>query len=225
MASINDSVSYVTDDDDLIITTLIGGVLLLLGFLIIPAFVYIGYLYKVMKTEIAQTGDGTMPEMTDWGDLIIDGLRVTGLFVVYAVITALIVGVLFAIESQTLLYVAIPLIFLISFIYPMIVLRMAAKDKITAGFDIKKILEYSFTKEYIIVVIMVFFFTIALNVVSSILFIIPILGWLAGAALVFAGAVVFFHMYAQAYNEIDEYKGGQDTHSEDTDSGFEADWD
>lgn len=56
---------------------LIGGVLGLLGFLLVPAFFVQGYLVRVLR--VAVDGGDEPPVFDEWGDLLVDGLK---LFVV-----------------------------------------------------------------------------------------------------------------------------------------------
>ena len=47
----------------------IGGILGLLTVLVIPAFLVVGYLVRVLEETVA--GDEVPPEFTDWGGLLI----------------------------------------------------------------------------------------------------------------------------------------------------------
>lgn len=218
MVSTSDAISYVKDDDDVIMTTLIGALLLLGSILIIPAFIYMGYLYRVARTEVTNTGDGSMPELTDWGRMFFDGLRVTVLVFAYTMVL-LAVAVVAGLANEQLVLLVFPLVFVLSYVYPMALLHMAEEDSLAAGFNLKSIFKYAFTAKYFVTVIIVFFLSLALNIVSGILLIIPILGWIAGFMVTFGGAVVFFHLYAQAFNELKDEK---DRVSDSSD--YEADW-
>ena len=78
------SLSYLRDSDDAIKTTAIGGVLLLLSPLLIPVFIVLGYVMRVLR----RTADGhdEPPVFDEWGDLLIDGLKAFLIMFVYSVL-------------------------------------------------------------------------------------------------------------------------------------------
>jgi hypothetical protein len=63
---------------------LILGILSILSFLIIPAFLYLGYLFKILNASIA--GVDELPEFGEWGEMFVDGLKVFLVLLVYTVI-------------------------------------------------------------------------------------------------------------------------------------------
>jgi hypothetical protein len=67
---------------------LILGILSILSFLIIPAFLYVGYLFRILKASIA--GVEELPEFGEWGEMFMDGLKVFAVLLVYTVIPTVI---------------------------------------------------------------------------------------------------------------------------------------
>ncbi|HOK72086.1 MAG TPA: DUF4013 domain-containing protein [Methanothermobacter sp.] len=65
------------------------GILFLLSFLIIPAFLALGYLFRALKTTMA--GFDELPEFDEWGEMIIDGLKVFIVTIVYMIIPMIVI--------------------------------------------------------------------------------------------------------------------------------------
>ena len=68
---------------------LIGGIVIALSFLVIGLPFFLGYITRCMK-EIVK-GNGVMPEWDDIGLMFVDGIRMTGVFLVYLLIYVLII--------------------------------------------------------------------------------------------------------------------------------------
>jgi hypothetical protein len=63
---------------------LILGIFLILSFLIIPGFLYVGYLFRTLKASFA--GSDELPEFREWGGMFIDGLKVFVVLLVYTIV-------------------------------------------------------------------------------------------------------------------------------------------
>ncbi len=65
---------------------LIGSLIVLAGFAIplIPFFFLYGYMVQIMRRIIVDKGDPYLPEWDDWGRLFVDGARLLGAVMVYA---------------------------------------------------------------------------------------------------------------------------------------------
>jgi hypothetical protein len=70
---------------------LIGGIVIALSLLVIGLPFFLGYITRCMK-EIVK-GNGVMPEWDDIGLMFVDGIRMTGVFLVYLLIYLLIIMV------------------------------------------------------------------------------------------------------------------------------------
>lgn len=88
---ITESIDYLRNSEDWVKTVLIGGVLSLLSALIIPTFLVIGYLLRVLRATMR--GDEEPPVFDDWGDLAVDGLKGFVIGFVYFLIPAIVVGI------------------------------------------------------------------------------------------------------------------------------------
>lgn len=85
---ISDAIKYPASDWKKLI---ILGVFYLLGFLIIPLFFAIGYVFRALKATIA--GFDELPEFDEWGGMFVDGLKVFVVSLVYLIIPLIIIGV------------------------------------------------------------------------------------------------------------------------------------
>lgn len=79
---LEDALAYPRRDDDWLKTVLIGGAMVLLSFLILPALVVQGYYLRV----IGQGSGDDPPTFTDWGELLVDGLKAFVVILVYGAI-------------------------------------------------------------------------------------------------------------------------------------------
>lgn len=95
---ISDSLSYPSQDWKKV---LIFGILFLISFLIIPAFLVMGYFFRVLKGSIA--GFDELPDFDEWGEMFIDGLKIFVVQFVYFLIPAIVIliGVWASIASMS----------------------------------------------------------------------------------------------------------------------------
>ena len=84
---ISDSLRYPTSNWSKVV---ILGVLFLFSFLIIPLFLALGYIFRVVKTSLA--GLDELPNFEAWGGMMVEGIK---LFLVYLIYTlpAIIIGI------------------------------------------------------------------------------------------------------------------------------------
>jgi len=68
---LEDGLSYPIRGDWIGRIIIIGGVLGFLSVLLLPAFVIVGYLVRVLEQTI--DGEDVPPEFDDWGDLLMKG--------------------------------------------------------------------------------------------------------------------------------------------------------
>ncbi|BDZ69711.1 DUF4013 domain-containing protein [Methanobacterium petrolearium] len=83
---ISNSLSYPSQDWKKL---LILGILFLISFLIIPAFLVMGYFFRILKGSIA--GFDELPDFDEWGEMFIDGLKLFIVQFVYFLIPAIII--------------------------------------------------------------------------------------------------------------------------------------
>lgn len=81
---LSDALSFPRSGDDWFPTLVIGGLLTVLSFFVIPAFILQGYYVRVLRA--VATGDDEAPSFTDWGGLLVDGLKLFVINVAYSLV-------------------------------------------------------------------------------------------------------------------------------------------
>ena len=84
---ISDSLRYPSSDW---IKVLILGVLFIISFLIIPLFLAMGYMFRVIKASLA--GVEELPTFDEWGVMFVDGIKLFLVYLIYS-LPAIIIGV------------------------------------------------------------------------------------------------------------------------------------
>ena len=84
---ISDSLRYPSSDW---IKVLILGVLFIISFLIIPLFLAMGYMFRVIKASLA--GVEELPTFDEWGEMFVDGIKLFLVYLIYS-LPAIIIGV------------------------------------------------------------------------------------------------------------------------------------
>jgi hypothetical protein len=77
---VSDSIKYPTSNWGKV---LILGVIMIASFLIVPVFLLIGYLFRIIKATLA--GLDELPEFDEVGEMFIDGLKVFVVGIVYSI--------------------------------------------------------------------------------------------------------------------------------------------
>lgn len=65
------------------------GILFLMGFLIVPAFMSLGYIFRVLKWSVANVDE--LPDFDMWGEMFFDSLKVFIVQLVYFIIPSAII--------------------------------------------------------------------------------------------------------------------------------------
>ena len=156
---IGDALRYPTSDWMKVIGL---GILFLLGFLIVPLFLALGYSFRALKATIA--GFDELPDFDEWGDMFIDGLKVFVVTIIYMIIPIIIIfaGILTGLSSVNVttlpigytsmtnlaimqsmgISIGIALIFAIIFglLWAIAIAHMAFNNSLRAAFRINEIL-------------------------------------------------------------------------------------
>lgn len=83
---ISDSLSYPSQDWKKV---LILGILTIISILVIPAFLVMGYFFRILKSSIA--GFDELPDFDEWGEMFIDGLKIFVVQFVYLLIPLIVI--------------------------------------------------------------------------------------------------------------------------------------
>lgn len=217
-----DAIEFPTTADDWIQTVIIGGALSALGFLILPAIVVQGYTVRVARA--AARGE-TAPSFTDWGELLVDGVKLLVLQLVAAVAVlvplAVVLGVVGTAAglsgSRTLggiaVLIAVLLIGLLGLVLgyflPAAVANFAIEDSLAAAFDLRTVGDGALSADYATAWLLAVLIGFVGGLVGGALSVI-----LVGFLLVFYTQVVTYYLFGRGFVAglgVDATPGGAGT--------------
>jgi hypothetical protein len=205
--------------DDWIGRIVIGGVLGFLSVLVVPAFLIVGYLVRVLEGTIG--GDEVPPEFTDWGDLLMKGVIGTIIGIAYTVIPVVAYGVVIAVVAGTggavggdagaligavgvLLALAfIPVLFLVYYAVPAALSAYAARGELGAAFDPDLLKPALFSTEYLVAVLMPIVVAIV-TWIATVVLAVTVVGLLLVPFVQFYGQVAVFRMFGTAFATVND---------------------
>ena len=218
---LSDALWFLKRSDDWVATTIIGGVLSLLSVLILPAFVLQGYFVRAMQA--AARGDDAAPSFTDWGGLIVDGLKlfvVTFVWALVAIVPALVLsaiiglGTFTVVESTTgpgmasdpagsvgfgIVTIVAGLLFfglslVAAYLVPAASANFAIEGNLGAGFDVRTILSGALTAEYAVAWLLAIVVAVVLGTVGSFLAVL-----IVGVFVLFYVQVATYYLWARGF--------------------------
>lgn len=220
MPTIEEAVRYPMEGEDWLMTILIGGVLSIFGFLIIPLLAVYGYLLRVLERSL--DGDPQPPSFGDWGNLIIDGVKVAVIGIVYSIIPGIVFAVTVggsiaaiatgtrggAAAGLTGLTVGFFLSIVLSLVFGYVgvagLINFASENRLGAAFDVGTLSTIVLSREYAtawLLSIVVFF---AAAIVAGVLNIVPFLGAIASAFIFFYAQVVAANLWTGGFSDAKE---------------------
>ena len=217
---ISESINYLRNGEDWVKTVLIGGVLGLLSILIIPTFLVIGYLLRVVRATMR--GDEEPPEFDEWGDMAVDGLKGFAIVFVYALVPAIIAlvfgfagligiiagggsdvaGAFGGIVTLLGLLVAFVLSIAAAYLIPAALANYAETDRMGAAFEFGELRPILVSGKYATAWLMAFVVLFAASIVVGILNVVPILGFVVGAFVTFYASVAAYYIIGKTWGEL-----------------------
>lgn len=168
----------------------IGGLLILTSFLIVPGILLQGYSARVLRS--AALGEETPPAFGDWGEMLVDGLKLYVISLAYIIIPyAIFLASVFsvggsdggsALGSLGMLVGGLGLL-VVSYLLPAAMTNFAVNDSLGAAFDFGTVFSAAFTGRYLLAIVLAI-------VVGG------ILGAIGGALVIlfFLGLFVLFYV-------------------------------
>ncbi|PSQ43540.1 hypothetical protein BRD07_01725 [Halobacteriales archaeon QS_9_68_42] len=220
MSSIGDAVTYPMESDDWLKTVLIGGAMLLFSFLLIPAFVAYGYMIRAMQASLK--GEPEPPSFSDWGGLIVDGLKVFVIGVVYflvplAVMVLTVDGAALAVFTGSeagaaagagTLLLGMLATFVLALVFGYFaavgLVNFAREERFGAAFDVGVVKSVGLDGDFAVPWLVSVGVFLAVSIVTSVLNIIPGLGFVVGVFLNFYALVVAANLWAGGFREATE---------------------
>lgn len=200
-------------------TVLIGGLLTIFSFLLIPAFILMGYLLRVFRATMH--GDTEQPPVfDDWKELTVDGLKGYAIAFVYGLLPTLVLGGTFVfgfaglasgsdagaltggivLLAGGLLTVALWLA--VAYVLPAALLNYAETGRLGSGFAVSDITAMLTNRAYMRAFAYALIAGVAFGVVAGLLNIVPVLGAIASAFVGFYVAVTVAYIYGRTYAEM-----------------------
>lgn len=215
---ISEAINYLRESDDAATIVILGGIMTVFAFLIVPLFAVAGYLVRVL--DRTTRGDDKPPAFDDWGDLIVEGAKASVIAFVYALVPTFVLiafvvsgGLLGASGSEILgaiggigivagLFVWLTLSLLVAYAVPAALANFAETRRLGAGFEWKTMRRTLVDKTYATGWLTAFAILFAGGVVSSLLNVIPIVGFIASAFVGFYVAVAAYYVIGRTWSEI-----------------------
>ncbi|BDZ69710.1 DUF4013 domain-containing protein [Methanobacterium petrolearium] len=198
---------------------IILGMLSLLSFLIVPGFLTMGYLFRALKWSIAGVDD--LPDFDEWGEMFVDGFKVFVVQLAYFIVPAVIlflsvwasIGSLLALQSVGdvtvpttvfslmggLFFLGVIVSVIFGVFFTIALANMAYYNgEIRAAFRFHEITDRIAAigwVDLIIWYVMMMIIGLGIGFVASILFFIPILGWILIILIIYP---YLYLLYARA---------------------------
>lgn len=205
------------ESDDWIKTVAIGGVAIIFSFLIIPWFLVSGYLVRAIRAGM--DGAEVPPVFDEWGELLKEGLFAGIITFIYQLIPLIVVFVFvggslaaFATGSEAGagvgmlglaggLFVGWILSLIFGFVGFAGVANYAREGNFGAGFDFGVIADVVTSRSYLMAWVYVVVLYIVTLLVVGVLNIVPILGGIVGAFVIFYALVIAGWLWGQGFAE------------------------
>ncbi|WP_049984787.1 DUF4013 domain-containing protein [Halobellus rufus] len=220
---IQESLQYLrTDEDRWVRTVLIGGILSLLSVLVVPTFLVLGYLVRVVRGTMHD--DDRPPVFDEWGDLFVDGLKAFVVAFVYGLVPAVIATVVvgggilsFAVgggsESGSLMglgmvgiilgsLLALVLSLLAAYVIPAAIAAFAETDRIGAAFSFGELRPVLGSGTYATAWLSGVAILLGAGLIAGVLNAVPVIGQIATAFLGFYATVSAYYLIGHAWGEL-----------------------
>lgn len=219
--------------DSAVKNVLIGGILGMLGFLLIPVFFVQGYLVRVLR--VAVEGGDEPPAFNEWGDMLVDGLKLFVISIAYFLVpTVLLFVALFAVIGTAavssgapgevapgavagagiigiLLLLAAMLLFLLAaYLLPAAAANFARHDDLGKAFDFGTVIDAAFSADYFVAVLFAILIGLVVGAVTFLLTAI-IVGIILVPFLSFYTQVATYYLFGKGYAKALDVDGGGTT--------------
>lgn len=217
-----DALRFPLAGDEGVKSVIIGGVLLFFSFLLIPVLPAQGYFVRAAKAGFE--GDDEAPPFDEWGDLLVDGVKVFVVGLVYFLIpTVMLVAtvVLSAIPvavsdgvpqapgavtsgvgvlAGVLVLLSLLLYLVALYVYPAAIVSLAREGDFGAAFDFGTVIRAAFTADYFVAGVLAILLALVVGVLSVVLTFLTLgLFLLLGVFVQFYVQVAFFYLFGRGY--------------------------
>ncbi|WP_254831089.1 DUF4013 domain-containing protein [Haloglomus salinum] len=215
-----ESINYPREGGDSWKTIAIGGVLGILSFLVVPVFLVLGYGARVLRDAADDPGTESAPVFDDWGELLVDGLKLFVVSLAYLLVPlvifgvttgGLVVAILTGSQSLTAgailgalggFVVAGLLTLLIYYFLPAALTFVAMSGSVADGFAIGRIRALVTTREYAVRWLVALGVLVVVGAITSVLSATGI-GALVVPFVSFYGMVSAYYLYGGAVGVVE----------------------
>lgn len=210
-------VKYPMESDDWIKTVAIGGVAIIFSFLIVPYFLVTGYLVRALRAGMEDAREP--PVFDEWGTLLKEGFVAGIIGLIYQIIPILVVaffvgGSILAMATGSDAGAGIGMVglagglfvgWILSLIFGFVgfagVANYAREGNFGAGFDFGVISTVITSRAYLLAWAYVIALYIVAAIVVGILNIVPILGGIVGAFVIFYAVIIAGWLWGNGFAE------------------------
>lgn len=194
---LSEAFAYPRHGDDWLKRIGIGGLLFIFSFLIVPGILLFGYFARVLRS--AAMDEEMPPTFDDYGDMLVDGLKMYVISIAYTILPLIVIAVLSlagslvgggSIIGLVVALVAFAVLFVASYSIPAAMTNFALHDSLGAAFDFRTVFGAAFTGRYLIALVLAVVVGTILLMVASLLSII-----IVGLFLLFYVTVFIFYLY------------------------------
>lgn len=208
-----DAIRYPYDDGDGLRALAIGSLLTLLGVLVIPTVLVGGYAIRVIRAVVAD--EPSPPAWTEWGELFVDGLRVTIVSLVYFVVPSILfvgsVGVAVlpfvtnpgngaaavGVVAAAIAVISLPLFLAAAYVLPAALVGIAVTGRLGTAFAFGRIWTVVTTGDYAVAWAMAFLLGVGASFLTGLLTGLTLVGGLLGALFSFYALVAGAYLYTE----------------------------
>lgn len=220
-------VKYPMESEDWIKTVAIGGVALIFSFLIVPYFLVTGYLVRAIRAGMEEAEEP--PVFDEWGDLLKEGLVAGIIGLIYQIIPIIVVSVfvggsILAMATGSDAGAGIGMLglvgglfvgWILSVIFGFVgfagVANYAKEGTFASGFDFGVISTVITSRVYLMAWVYVIALYIVATIAVGVLNVVPILGGLVGAFVIFYAAIIAGWLWGSGFAEAMNMKTTPET--------------
>lgn len=213
---IEDALAYPRAREDWLGTVVIGTLLMVFAPLIVPGLILQGYLLRVARS--AADGDSQPPDFSDWGTLLVDGVKAFVVAFVYGIVPAAVVGGVvtvlaggaalsalsgepataagFGIAIAAFVLLMFPVLILFGYLTVVAQLHFAITGDLGAAFRLREVIGIGFDGGFFVAFLTALLLGLVLSIVGGILVVV-----LVGFLVFFYALVVVFYVYGRGYAE------------------------
>lgn len=209
-----DTFKYPLTNDEYPKTLLIGSLLIVGSVFILPIFVLIGFFARAISNAI----DGEpAPEFSAYGELFVDGLKLTAISVVYLLGLVVLAGLasLAGSINEAAGFVGILVVALyyfgVLYLSTAITYQFCRRGRIRDAFDLRAVGEIAYSLQYVLVVVLWIFVLPTLLAVGQVLLALTLIGILLVPATLIYEFVVYAKLIGDLPSPAETVDGETDT--------------